>query len=154
MDPADRSGVGLAARGNRRGGRRRCKEGKRRCALLMQRGAYLAKLLGGSRRQRLCRVVKAGDRAEACAHRGPVVMPTEQDSLEQHRRDAEQRDPAPRLSCRATPGLAHGPSVAPEGTSRRRHSWVALTKLVTPTPSTANTRSRNGSPSVSRLWIC
>src|SRR5205085_9821878 len=50
------------------------------------------------------------------------------------------------------PARAHGFIAAGAASSRRRHAWVALTKLVTPTPSTAKTSSRKGRPSVSRLW--
>ncbi len=35
-----------------------------------------------------------------------------------------------------------------------RQAWVAVTKVVTPTPTTVNSKTRNGRPSVSRLWMC
>src|SRR5947207_12802613 len=79
-------------------------------------------------------------------------MPAEQKRLKQDRRDADQRDRAAPRHPRSERARAHGLNAAGAASSRRRQAWVALTKLVTPTPSTAKTRSRNGSPSVSRLW--
>ena len=132
--------------------RRRRGAGKRRCALMMQDRADLAIVLRHGRRQRSGGVVEARGRAAARGPGEPVVMPAEQECLEQDRRDADQRDPAARPHPGSEPARAHGFIVAGAASSRRRHAWVALTKLVTPTPSTANTSSRNGRPSVSRLW--
>src|SRR5438045_3887188 len=71
-----------------------------------------------------------------------VVMPAKQDRLKQDCRDADQRDPATRRHSRRVALFAHDFDVAgtaPLASSRRRQAWVALTKLVTPTPSTAKT---------------
>src|SRR5712671_447855 len=82
------------------------------------------------------------------------MVPAEQDRLEQDGQASKKRDPAPRGT---TEMLVHGFSVAAAPVSierRRRQAWVAVTKLVTPTPKTVNTTSTNGRPSVSRLWTC
>src|SRR5437764_608947 len=59
---------------------------------------------------------------------------------------AEQRDPAA-YSPIEVPDHGFSAAAAPfSATRRRRHAWVAVTKLVTPIPTTMNSTSRNGSP--------
>src|SRR6266446_4508759 len=124
---------------------------------MLERDTDLAAVFIGRRQQWQGGIVDADGRMGAARHRRQrMVVPTGQHPLQQHGEDRNKRDPAPRRRCRSgVRVLGHGFIVngaASPASSRRRQAWVALTKLVTPTPSTANTRSRNGSPSVSRLW--
>src|SRR5947208_1409079 len=110
---------------------------------------------GGSvGRERYAPLRVGGRRSPVRRQRQLVMVPAEQVCLEQDGEASKERDPAPR---RATERLVHDFSATGAAVSimrRRRQAWVAVTKLVTPTPKTVNTTSTNGRPSVSRLWMC
>jgi len=85
---------------------RRCGEGERRSNLVVQGHADLATVFRNSRTKRSRGVVEARGRPAATAQIKPVMVPTEQQRLEQDRSDADQRNPTARRHSR--PAAAHG----------------------------------------------
>jgi len=64
---------------------------------MMQRHADVALVLGAGRRKRKGGIADGYDRLRTAGGRSQlVVVPAKQDSLEQDRHDAEERDPASR----------------------------------------------------------
>src|SRR4051812_8717449 len=114
---------------------------------MMQRRANLAAILRGRRRRRDRRTRDPGDRlVPKSRERQRMVMPAEQDRLDQDGENAEQRDPAAHAGIQAK---CHGFSAAAapfSATRRRRQAWVVVTNVVTPMPTTMNSTSRNGRP--------
>ena len=85
---------------------RRCGEGERRSNLVVQGHADLATVFRNSRTKRSRGVVEARGRPAATAQIKPVMVPTEQQRLEQDRSDADQRNATARRHSR--PAAAHG----------------------------------------------
>ena len=113
----------------------------------MQRGADFAAILDGCRGRWAGRLRDRRDRwIPESRERQRVIVPAEQDGLDQDGENAEQRDPA---ACAATQATDHGFSAAEATLSamaRRRQAWVVVTNVVTPMPTTMNSTSRNGRP--------
>ena len=120
---------------------------------MVQRLADVAIVFSSGGGKRCVALPVGGRRSSVRRQRQLVMVPAEQDCLEQDGEASKERDPAPR---RATKRLVHDFSAtgAVSIMRRRRQAWVAVTKLVTPTPKTVNTTSTNGRPSVWRLWMC